>query len=113
VLVPSLLVRLALVALAGSIAGCVNLYAGIARYDIKPFYDAQSNRILCCEATVTSGKNVGQITAHVTKVGDNYTFDIVESDVNASTSIAASGQVASSVAAAVTGAAVTAAKLVK
>lgn len=105
--------RLALVALAGSLVGCVNLYAGIARYDIKPFYDPSSNRVLCCEATITSGKNVGQVTAHVTKAGDNYAFDIVESDVNASTSIAASGQVASSVAAAVTGAAVTAAKLVK
>ncbi len=93
------------------LSGCVNLYAGIARYDVRPFYDPIAKQEVCCAATVTSGKNVRSMVAHVVRSSDNsVTVDFTETGVDSAKSIAAASVAASDVSAAVTSAAVTAAK---
>lgn len=97
------------------LAGCVNLYAGIARYDVRPFYDPVAKQEVCCAATVTSGKNVKSMVAHVVRSSDNsITVDFTETGVDSSKSITAAvtgaASVAGSVSSAVTSAAAAAAK---
>jgi hypothetical protein len=89
-----------------SLAGC----AGQATYNVRPFYDAASQQVLCCEAAITNSKNIKNVTVHVAKTGPDYTIDFTETGVNASAPIAAASIAASDVAAAVTSAAATAAK---
>lgn len=93
------------------LSGCMNLYAGITQYAVKPFYDTASQSVICCEAKVTSGKNAGSVVAHITKAGDTVTVDLTEQGVDASSSISAAGATVSDVAGAVSNAAVSAVKI--
>jgi len=84
------------------LAGCVNLYAGIARYDVKPFYDPVAKVEVCCEATVTSGKNVKSMVAHIARSTDgSMVVDFTEDGVVSSKSITAATVGVSSVSSAV------------
>lgn len=91
------------------LCGC----AGVASYSIKPFYDPISQRVICCEANVTNGKDIASITVDVSKTGDNYALHLHERGVNASSPIEEQSKTVSSVAGAVSNVAETAAKLIK
>jgi hypothetical protein len=67
------------------LTGC----AGISTYNVEPFYDDNVRAMVCCRATVTSGKNINGLTLHVNKQGENYTVDLQENGVNSSESIQA------------------------
>lgn len=95
------------------LSGCVNLYAGIARYTVEPFYDPDLKAVICCRAQVTSGKNAGSVIAHITKTGDSFTVDLTEQGVNSAASISAATGAVSDVAKAVSDTATAVAPLIK
>jgi|ERR1700758_30695 len=93
--------------------GCVNLYAGITQYQVKTFYDQKTKQMVCCEANVISGKDAKSVVAHVTKVGNDFTVDLTEQDVNSATSLTAATSSVTGVAKAVSDTAITVQKLTK
>ena len=103
--------KLIVALLVVSCTSCVNLYAGIAQYDVKTFYSQDTKKMECCEVKVTSGKNVGSIVAHIIKDNNNFTVDLNEQTVNSSASISAATAVVSDVSKAVSDTAVTVGKL--
>ncbi len=90
-----------------TLAGC----AGIATYNVRPFYDATSKQVICCEAAITNGKDIAGVTVHVTKSGDDYTIDFAETGVIATAPLTAAGATASAIAGAISNTAVSAAKI--
>lgn len=92
-----------------ALSGC----AGIATYDVKPFFDAAAGKEVCCEVVVSNGKDISTVSAHYTKTGDDYTVDLTETGVVASAPISANGATVSAVAGAATSALVDAGKLIK
>lgn len=106
--------RLALaLMLSGPLAGCVNLYAGISRYEIAPLQDTNGKPIGCCNLTVMSGKEYAAINAKFTKVGDDYTITLDEQKIEAFKGQAAVASAASNVAGAVSNAAAAVIQLTK
>jgi hypothetical protein len=103
------MIRLAFICILFALSGCANLYAGIARYTVRPF--KSGNEWVCCEAQVTSGKNAGSVAVHVTKTGENFTFDLTEDAVNSSASISAATAAVSDVSKAVSDTAITVGKI--
>lgn len=103
------MIRAALAVCVVVLTGC----AGIATYNVRPFYDQASKQVICCEATITNGKDISTVSVHVTKVGADYTMDFNETGVGATAPITAVTSIASGVAGAVTDAAITAAKFAK
>jgi hypothetical protein len=101
---------LAALYMLAALSGCM---AGISKYTVEPFYDAQIQQTVCCRAQVTSGKNVGTVTAHIVKDGDKFTVDLKETGVNASDSITAAAAPVSDVAKAISDTATTLAPLIK
>ena len=83
--------------------------AGTARYEVRPFYDS-AGRLICCQASVSSSKDVGAVTVRVNNTPDGFTLDFAETGVSASAPITAGGGIASSISAAVTSAAAAAVK---
>ena len=73
--------------LIACLAGCANLYAGIAEYKVTLFYDPGTQKWQCCTAEVISGKNVAGLTFHITKHGDDWDVSLVEDSVNGSQAI--------------------------
>lgn len=74
---------LLVLALTASASGCQSLqYAGTADYEVRPFLgsDGKNN---CCEVVIHNGKEIANLEAHVTKVGDSYTVDLKEQGVAA------------------------------
>jgi hypothetical protein len=98
------------IALSIFLSGCM---AGISKYTVEPFYDADSKSVICCRATVINGKNIGSLTAHVVKKDNDFTVDLQESNVVSSASIEAATAPVSSVAKAVSNTAITIQKLSK
>ncbi|VVE69258.1 hypothetical protein PPN31119_03225 [Pandoraea pnomenusa] len=84
--------------------------AGNASYEVRPFYDS-AGRLICCEASVSSSKDVGTVTVRVSNTPDGFSLDFGETGVSASAPITAGGGIASSISAAVTSAAAAAVKL--
>ncbi|WP_087688024.1 hypothetical protein [Pandoraea sp. PE-S2R-1] len=84
--------------------------AGTARYEARPFYDS-AGRLICCQASVWSSKDVGAVTVRVTNTTEGFTLDFAETGVSASAPITAGGGIASSISSAVTSAAAAAIKL--
>lgn len=78
--------------------------AGNASYEVRPFFDS-AGRLICCEASVSSSKDVGTVTVRVTNTTEGFTLDFAETGVSASAPITAGGGIASSISAAVTSAA--------
>lgn len=64
--------------------GCASLQnAGTAKYKIEPFVNNVTGETICCVVTVTNGKEISNLIAHVEKKGDNYTIDLNERGVKA------------------------------
>ena len=100
------MIRVLAIAFVCMLSGC---YAGIVRYNVRTF--KSGDVWICCEAEVISGKNVGSVVAHVTKTGDNFTFDLTEDAVNSSASISAATAAVSDVSKAVSDTAITVGKI--
>lgn len=99
--------RVAVACVAGLIlAACT----GTARYEVRPFYDS-AGRLVCCQASVSSSKDVGAVTVRVSNTSNGFTLDFAETGISASAPITAGGGVASSISSAVTSAAAAAIKL--
>lgn len=94
------------------LTGCVNLYAGISQYEIRPFKDETGEQI-CCMVNVISGKNEGAVTAHIQKVGDTFIVDLKENQINSAASITAATSSVSDVAKAVDDTAITVQQITK
>ncbi|WP_353192093.1 hypothetical protein [Pandoraea pnomenusa] len=100
------MIRVALACVVGLLlAAC----AGNARYEVRPFYDA-AGRLVCCQASVSSSKDVGAVTVRVTNTPEGFTLDFAETGVSASAPITAGGGIASSISSAVANAAAAAIK---
>lgn len=64
-----------------SLAGCASLdHAGTASYSVKPFV-TDKGEVHCCEVTVTNGKEIASLDAHIEKKGADYTIDLKERGV--------------------------------
>ena len=96
-------------ALASAVCLTLSACVGTARYEVRPFYDP-TGRLICCEASVSSSKDVGSVTVRVTNTAEGFTLDFAETGVSASAPITAGGGIASSISAAVTSAAAAAIK---
>lgn len=69
-----------------TLGGC----AGRSVYTVRPYTDAVTGQMVCCEATVNSSRDVGAVTVHAVRQPDgSYTLDFSEQDVSASKPIAA------------------------
>jgi hypothetical protein len=100
-------------ALLFPLAGCVNLYAGISRYEISPLQGPDGRVIGCCTLRVTSGKEYQTINAKFVKTGDDYSIVLDEQNIEAFKGQAAVASAASDVAAAISNTAISAAKILK
>jgi len=68
------------------LAGC----AGRSTYTVRPYTDSVTGQMVCCEATVSSSRDVGSVSVHAVRQPDgSYTLDFTEQDVSASKPIAA------------------------
>lgn len=92
-------------------AFCLAACAGQAVYSVHPFYDQETQKFVCCQADVRNSKDIGLISVHITKTGDNYTFDLQEAGVGATAPITAQSKTVSSVSQAVSDTAASAAKI--
>jgi hypothetical protein len=88
-------------ALALSLAAC----AGQSTYDVRPFYSDQLGKMVCCEATVVSRRDVQSVTVDAVKTADDYQIHFTETGVSATAPITANATIVSAVAGAVTSAA--------
>ncbi|NPT59129.1 hypothetical protein [Paraburkholderia elongata] len=95
------MIRLALALLVCSLAGC----AGQAAYSVKPFYSPDLKKMVCCEAVVSSSRDIATVTVDAVKTGDDYQIHFSESGVSSSAPISANTAAVSAVAGAVTSAA--------
>jgi hypothetical protein len=95
------------------LSGCASTwYAGVDVYKIAPLVNADGVVTGCCTLTVESGKEASAVSASFTKVGDNYTITLNESQVEAFKGQAIAGSVASDVAGAISNTAISAAKII-
>jgi hypothetical protein len=101
--------RLSLALTLVALSGC----AGHAEYSVKPFYEPAVGRMVCCDATVSSSRDVAAVTVDAIKTGDDYRIHFTETGVSATAPIAAESQSTTAVAGAVSNAAVAAIKLTK
>jgi hypothetical protein len=90
-----------------ALSGC----AGVATYNVRPFYETTLQKLVCCEAVITNGKDISSVSVDVVKAGDDYTIHFQESGVGATAPVTAQGDVVSNVATAVSNAAAAAIKL--
>ena len=68
------------------LTGCV----GHSSYVVRPYTDPLTGQMVCCEATVSSSRDVGSVTVHAVRQPDgSYTLDFSEQDVSASKPVAA------------------------
>lgn len=96
--------------LAGMLAlgGC----AGQATYRIHPYMDPTTGQSMCCEAVVTSSRDVQSVVVHASKdASGGYTLDLTETGVSASAPIAAQSVEVNGISSAISNAAAAAIKL--
>jgi hypothetical protein len=105
------MIRALCVLALASLAGCASLTdAGIAHYQVSTFYDPTAGRVLCCRADIRNGKNIDRVQLHVQRTAaDDWTVDLTEVRIDASTGQGIAAQAASGVAGAVSDAAASAA----
>lgn len=101
------MIRAALVCVAVALSGC----AGQATYQVRPFYSPDLRKMICCEASVSSSRDIATVTVDAVKTGDDYQIHFSETGVSASAPINANTAAVSAVAGAVTATANAAAKL--
>jgi hypothetical protein len=93
---------LALVALL-LLTGCMYGCAGTARYSVKPFYEPNTKKVICCEASAFSAKDISSLTFDLSMLPDStVTVHFSEAGVSASLPMTANGQTASAISGAVT-----------
>lgn len=98
------LICLALAALSGC--------AGTATYSVKPFYEPNLQKMVCCEAIAFNGKDISTLSFDLTTAVDGVvTVHFQETGVGATAPVTAQGAVVSNVATAVSNAAAAAIKL--
>lgn len=107
------MIRAACALALATLAGCTSLTdAGIAHYQVSTFYDQGAGRVLCCRADIRNGKNIDRVELHVRRTADDdWTVDLTEVRIDASTGQGIAAQAASGVAGAVTSAATSAASI--
>lgn len=68
-----------------ALSGCASLQnAGSSAYTLKPFItNPQTGATVCCEVTVSDGKERASLTLNISKVGENYYFSMDEKGVAA------------------------------
>lgn len=99
--------------LAILVGACMSGCAGQARYDFRWFKEPGSNDLVCCEASVTSSRDVASVTLHGTRdAAGNITFDLTETGISASAPIQAQNGAVSAVAGAVSNTAAAAVKFI-
>lgn len=92
------MIRAALVLMAASLSGC----AGTATYSVKPFYEPNLQKMVCCEALAINGKDISALTFDLTTSAENVvTVHFQETGVGATAPLTAQGAVISNVATAV------------
>jgi hypothetical protein len=106
-------VRIIAAIMCAALTGCSTLYAGVADYTVRPFKDPDTGKLVCCEAHIISGKNIGAVAVHFVRNGDQFTVDVTENAIISSASITAANAAVSDVAKAVTETAITVKKLTK
>lgn len=90
------------------LTGC----AGHSSYVVRPYTDPVTEQMVCCEATVSSSRDVGAVTVHAVRQPDgSYTLDFSEQDISASKPIAAQSVEVNGISAAVSNTAAAAIKL--
>lgn len=90
--------KAAIALLCCALAGC----AGQAEYQVRPFYSPDLHKMVCCEASVSSSRDIATVTVDAVKTGDDYQIHFSESGVSASAPINANTAAVSAVAGAVT-----------
>lgn len=64
--------------------GCASLQnAGTARYKIEPFVNNVTGETVCCVVTVSNGKEISNLVAHMEKKGNDYSIDLNEQGIKA------------------------------
>lgn len=90
-----------------ALAGC----AGTAVYSVQPFFEPNTGKIVCCQASAQNGKDISSLTFDLSMLPNNtVTVHFQESGVGATAPLTAQGAVISNVA---TAAGNTAAAIVK
>jgi len=90
------------------LSGC----AGTATYSVKPFYEPNLKKMVCCEAIAFNGKDISALSFDLTASVDGVvTVHFQETGVGATAPVTAQGAVVSNVATAVSNAAAAAIKL--
>ena len=46
-----------------ALSGC----AGVATYNVRPFYETTLQKVICCEAVITNGKDISSVNVDVAK----------------------------------------------
>lgn len=81
-----------------ALAGC----AGTAIYSVQPFYEPNTGKIICCQATAQNGKDISSLTFDLSmSPGNTMTVHFSELGVGATAPLTAQGAVISNVATAV------------
>ena len=101
------MIRASLACVAVALSGC----AGQATYQVRPFYSPDLHKMVCCEASVSSSRDIATVTVDAVKTGDDYKIHFSETGVSASAPINANTAAVSAVAGAVTATANAAAKI--
>jgi hypothetical protein len=101
------MIRVALALAVVALPGC----AGHAEYSVKPFYSPDLHKMVCCEASVSSSRDIASVTVDAVKTGDDYRIHFAESGVSAAAPITAQSRSVSAVAGAVSNAAAAVIKL--
>ena len=102
------MIRAALACAAGmALAGC----AGQATYSVRPFYSEDLRAMVCCEASVSSSRDIATVTVDAVKTGNDYQIHFSETGVSATAPITAQSQTVGAVAGAISNTAISAAKI--
>lgn len=100
--------RLIILASVLLLTGC----AGRSTYTVRPYTDVMTGQMVCCEATVSSSRDVGAVTVHAVRQPDgSYTLDFSEQDISASKPIASQAVEVNGISTAVSNTAAAAIKL--
>lgn len=90
------------------LTGC----AGTATYSVKPFYEPNLQKMVCCEAIAFNGKDISALSFDLTTAPSGVvTVHFQETGVGATAPMTAQGAVVSNVATAVSNAAAAAIKI--
>lgn len=86
---------------------------GQAQYQVRPFYSPDLHKMVCCEAIVSSSRDIAAVSVDAVKTGDDYRIHFEESGVSASAPVTAQSQTVGAVAGAISNTAISAAKILK